>query len=161
MKLYKKIITNPNNDNSDDALNYDIGNNDAKNNNISDNSNKNIYGYNNKNDKYDDNDEYKLICSELLFANNFFSRLFGLIFKNLKNNQGFVIENCNSIHTFWMRYKIDLIFLNKNNEIVKLYESFKQFRLTPLIKNAVKVIELPVYTIKSNSLKKGDILKIS
>jgi hypothetical protein len=164
MKLYKKIITNPDNDNSDDALNYDIGNNNAKNRDIGDNFNNNNDKYNNGDNRYDDNEDnndYKLICSELLFADNFFSRLFGLIFKNLKNNQGFVIENCNSIHTFWMRYKIDLIFLNKNNEIVKLYESFKQFRLTPLIKNAVKVIELPVYTIKSNSLKKGDILKIS
>jgi len=122
MKLYKKIIT-------------DIANNNSNNN-------------------------YDLIVSELMFADNFFSKLFGLIFKNLNKNQGFVIENCNSIHTFWMRYKIDLVFLNKNNEVVKLYENFKQFRVTPLIKNAVKVIELPAGTIKNNFLQVGDILKI-
>jgi len=122
MKLYKKIITNIANNNS--------------------------------------NNNYDLIVSELMFADNFFSKLFGLIFKNLNKNQGFVIENCNSIHTFWMRYKIDLVFLNKNNEVVKLYENFKQFRVTPLIKNAVKVIELPAGTIKNNFLQVGDILKI-
>ena len=164
MKLYKKIITNPKNDSNNNVIYDDHGNNNAKNRDIGDNFNNNNDKYNNGDNRYDDNEDnndYKLICGELLFADNFFSRLFGLIFKNLKNNQGLVIENCNSIHTFWMRYKIDLIFLNKNNEIIKLYESFKQFRLTPLIKNAVKVIELPVYTIKNNSLKKGDILKIS
>ncbi|MCX6384712.1 MAG: DUF192 domain-containing protein [Actinobacteria bacterium] len=105
--------------------------------------------------------ESKIICSELLFACSFSDRLFGLIFKNLKENQGFVIENCNSVHTFWMRYKIDLVFLNKQNEIIRLYKSFKQFRMTPVIKYANKVIELPASTIESNLLKKGDTLKFS
>ena len=55
-------------------------------------------------------DNKELICDEIISAENFFERLFGLIFMNLKANQGFLINNCNSIHTFWMRYKIDLLF---------------------------------------------------
>ncbi|MCL4376902.1 MAG: DUF192 domain-containing protein [Actinobacteria bacterium] len=82
-----------------------------------------------------------------------------MIFKNLKDGQGFVIENCSSIHTFWMRYKIDLIFLDRKNKIIKLYENFKQFRFTPVIKNACKVIELPASTISNNFLRTGDELK--
>ncbi|MCL4376869.1 MAG: DUF192 domain-containing protein [Actinobacteria bacterium] len=113
-----------------------------------------ITGFNKNN-----NEDRKLICSELLFAENFSDRLFGLIFRNLEDNQGFVIENCNSIHTFWMRYKIDLIFLDRENKIIKLYENFKQFRFTPVIKNACKVIELPASTIKNNHLKTGEILR--
>ncbi len=101
-----------------------------------------------------------LVCSDLIFAKSFTDRLFGLIFRKIKNNQGFAIEGCNSIHTFWMRYKIDVVFLNKNSEIIKIYESLKQFRMTPVIKNVDCVIEFPESTINSFLLKTGDKLKI-
>ena len=100
-----------------------------------------------------------LICNELIFAENFRDRLFGLIFKNIKKGQGFVIKDCNSIHTFWMRYRIDAVFLNKNNEIIRLYESLKQFRMTTVTKGTCCVIEFPEFTIKDLSLKTGDKLK--
>jgi uncharacterized protein len=99
------------------------------------------------------------VCSEIRFATGFSDRLFGLIFKNIKNGKGFVINDCNSIHTFWMRYRIDVVFLNKDNEIIKLYENFKQFRMTPVIKNACYAIEFPEFTINNFSLKIGDKLK--
>ena len=99
------------------------------------------------------------VCDDLRFAESFLDRLFGLIFKNLKKGHGFAMMDCNSIHTFWMRYKIDVVFLDKNNEIIKLYESFKQFRMTPLIKGACCVIEFPECTIRDFSLKTGDRLK--
>ena len=99
------------------------------------------------------------VCYELRFAEGFTDRLLGLIFKNIKKGQGFAIRDCNSIHTFWMRYKIDVVFLNKNNEIIKLYESLKQFRMTPVIKGTYCVIEFPEFTIKDLSLKTGDKLK--
>lgn len=105
-------------------------------------------------------DNKELICDEIISAENFFERLFGLIFMNLKANQGFLINNCNSIHTFWMRYKIDLLFLDNNNEIIKIYENFRQFKITPVIKNADKVIEFPASTIKKKFLKIGDKLKL-
>lgn len=99
------------------------------------------------------------VCDELRFAAGFTDRLFGLIFKNIKKNQGFAIKGCNSIHTFWMRYRIDVVFLNKNNEIIRLYESLKRFRITPVIKDAYCVIEFPEFTIKDFLLKTGDKLK--
>jgi uncharacterized protein len=99
------------------------------------------------------------ICSELRFAISFKDRLFGLIFKNIKKGQGFVINDCNSIHTFWMRYKIDVVFLDKNNKIIKLYESFKPFRVTPVIKFSSCIIEFPEFAIKDLFLKTGDQLK--
>ena len=100
-----------------------------------------------------------LFCDNLRFAEGFSDRLFGLIFKNIKKGQGFAIKDCNSIHTFWMRYKIDVVFLDKNNVIIKLYESFKQFRVTSLIKAACCVIEFPEFTIKESLLKTGDKLQ--
>jgi len=99
------------------------------------------------------------VCDELRFASGFTDRLFGLVFKNIKKGQGFAIRDCNSIHTFWMRYKIDIVFLDKNNEIIRAYESLKQFRMTPIIKDACCVIEFPELTIKEFYLKTGDRLE--
>ena len=100
-----------------------------------------------------------LICSELRFAESFIERLFGLIFKKIKNGQGFAIKNCNSIHTFWMKYRIDVIFLDSDNKIIKQYESLKQFRITPVIKDACVIIEFPEFTIHNYMIKTGDRLK--
>ncbi|MHB1347417.1 MAG: DUF192 domain-containing protein [Candidatus Humimicrobiaceae bacterium] len=101
-----------------------------------------------------------LICGELIIAQSFIDKLFGLVFKTLKPGQGFVIRDCSSIHTFWMRYKIDVVFLNEKNEIIKLYESFRQSRITPVISKANCVIEFPETTINNYRLKTGDMLKI-
>ncbi|MCE5329815.1 DUF192 domain-containing protein [bacterium] len=79
------------------------------------------------------------IC--VLQAKSFRERLFGLIFKRLKGTEVFLIKNCNSVHTFWMFRKIDIIFLDQNNKVISLFKDFKTFRFTPFIKNAVCVIE--------------------
>lgn len=101
-----------------------------------------------------------LICSELIIAQSFIDKLFGLIFKTLKTGQGFAIRDCSSIHTCWMKYKIDVVFLNERYEIIKLYESFRQSRITPIINKANCVIEFPESTINNYLLKTGDMLKI-
>jgi len=74
-------------------------------------------------------------------AKSFKEKLFGLIFKRLKNDEIFLIKDCNSVHTFWMFRRIDIIFLDQNNKVISLFKDFKIFRFTPFIKKAVNVIE--------------------
>jgi uncharacterized membrane protein (UPF0127 family) len=103
----------------------------------------------------------ELVCDELNFAESFQDRLFGLVFKNIRKGQGFVITGCSSIHTFWMRYRIDTVFLDKDLKIIKAYESLGQFRITPAIKGAHYVIELPEFTVKGSGLKTGTQLRFA
>ena len=101
----------------------------------------------------------ELIAAEVIEANTFFDKLFGLITRRrLRDREGFLIENCNGIHTFWMRYSIDAVFLNKNNMVLAIYYNIKPFRATPFIKNACFVLELKSGTIEKTSLKAGDLL---
>lgn len=77
----------------------------------------------------------------------FKDRLFGLMFK--KNiNEYLLFEKCNSIHTFFMFDNIDVLFLDKNNKILKQVYNLKPWKICSC-KNAYKVIELPKNTIKS------------
>lgn len=101
----------------------------------------------------------EIIANNVIVANGFFGRLSGLILrKKLKDRQGLLIENCRSIHTIGMRYNIDTVFLNKNNEVIAVFQNVKPFRITPFIESASKVLELKSGTIKNTSLKVGDII---
>lgn len=79
-----------------------------------------------------ENKKYKLVQSsgevishEMVTATNIFSRMLGLMFsKDLPACDGFLISPCNSIHTFFMRYSLGVMFLDKNFKIVKVIYGF-------------------------------------
>lgn len=128
-------------------------------NNSSNNGDKSDYNkYNDSSScKKNNNTNLVLISDKIKLAEDFFSRLFGLIFKKeLINDEGLLFENCNSIHTLGMRYYIDVIFLNRSDEIIAIFHSLKPFRFTPFLNGASKVLEFKSGFIKSTSLKVGD-----
>lgn len=103
-----------------------------------------------------------LIADDVKVAKNFFTRTFGLIPKNaLKSGEGLVIKPCCSIHTFFMKFTIDVIFVNKKNEVIALYENVKPWRILPIHFSSHYVIELSAGEITSKCLKKGDLITIS
>lgn len=80
----------------------------------------------------------------LIKANTFFKRLKGLMFK--KNiTTGMFFPNCNSIHTFFMFDKIDIIMIDNCNKIVYLEKNVK--RKIIYKKEARHTIELPKNSI--------------
>lgn len=94
-------------------------------------------------------------------ADNFATRTIGLISKKeIFDGEGMVIKPCCSIHTFFMRFKIDVLFVNSKNEIVALYENVKPNRILPIHFNSEYVIELPPETISSKNIEKGDLLNM-
>lgn len=80
-------------------------------------------------------------------AKTFKERLFGLMFK--KNiNCGLLFKNCSAIHTFFMMNEIDVIALDKNDNILKIYKNVKPWRIIIAPKGTNKICELPKGTIK-------------
>ena len=65
-----------------------------------------------------------LICEKCICAESFFDRAKGLMFSDKipQGGDGMLISPCNSIHTFFMRYDLDIIFLNTNFEVIKIYD---------------------------------------
>lgn len=88
----------------------------------------------------------------IINANTFKLRLLGLM--NKKNiNYGILFKNCHSIHTFFMKEKIDIILLDNNYIVKYIYSNFNKNRI--LIKNNIKhIIELPQNTIDKSILNK-------
>ena len=89
-------------------------------------------------------------------ANSFFKRLFGLMGK--KNiTKGMFFPKTRSIHTFFMKENIDIIMIDKNNNIIYYQESVPKNKII-IKKKAYHTIELPNNSI--NNINLGDKLTI-
>ena len=90
-------------------------------------------------------------------ADSAVSRMVGLLNRSsFLDGEGLVITKCNSIHMFFMKFAIDCIFVDKNNQVVGLVENIKPFRLSRIFFNASYVIEVPVGVIKQSETQVGD-----
>lgn len=85
-----------------------------------------------------------------------FERLAGLLFRpKLMNGEGLLISKCNSVHSCFMRYAIDLIYLNQKYEVTKLVRNFEPFCFSLDFK-AKHVLELPAGEIDRLGVVLGD-----
>jgi len=91
-------------------------------------------------------------------AEGFMARGRGLMFKRgLSDDGGLVIEPCSSIHMFFMRFPLDVVYVGRDDRVVRIQEDIKPWRIGPLFtKGARYVIELPVGTIRRSATEVGD-----
>lgn len=98
-----------------------------------------------------------LICQNASLADTPLSRIVGLLKReSLSSDEGMVITHCRSIHMFFMRFAIDVIFIDKNSRIVGLVKSIKPFRMSPYFFKACSAIELAAGTIEKTKTLIGD-----
>ncbi len=101
-----------------------------------------------------------VLAQNVKVAQTYFSKLKGLMFiKEMKGMDGLIIEDCKSIHNMFVRFPIDVIFLNRDNQVVKVLRSFKPWRWSLIYFSAKRVLELPAQTAP-NDLVKGDQLEV-
>jgi uncharacterized membrane protein (UPF0127 family) len=68
-----------------------------------------------------------------------------------------VIDPCTSIHMFFMRFPIDVLYLDRENRVVRAQEGIRPWRVGPLYTRGAKyVIELPEGAIRSSRTQVGD-----
>lgn len=88
------------------------------------------------------------------------SRRKGLLGRDgLAEGEGLWIVPCEAVHTFWMRFPIDLIYLDRKHRVLKVRACVRPWRLSACLR-ARSVIELPVGAVKSSQTVRGDSLAI-
>jgi uncharacterized protein len=93
-------------------------------------------------------------------AQTLFSRLRGLLGRNgLAEGTGLHIQPCDSIHTFFMRFPIDVVFLDEEGRAVHLVHSIPPWRATRVYFSAQSVLELPAGTLARTGTQIGDRLR--
>lgn len=95
-------------------------------------------------------------------ARSFWRRGVGLMFRSaLPVGTGLVIDPCSSIHTFWMRFPIDVLYVDKDCTVLRADRAMKPWRIGPLIvRHGRLVIELPAGTIERTGTEPGDHLRL-
>ena len=76
------------------------------------------------------------------------------------SSDGLVLQGCNSIHTFFMRMPIDVVYLDKANKVLRADGAVKPWRVGPIVWKAKTVVELPAGTIERTGTKAGDLLQV-
>lgn len=96
----------------------------------------------------------QVIASKVVASSTFYSRAMGLMFMSKMDGfDGMLFEPGNSMHTCFMKFPIDIIFLNRKNEIVAIKKSMKPWRMTRIYFSSVKAIELKGGTLDSSIVK--------
>ncbi|MDR1952627.1 MAG: DUF192 domain-containing protein [Elusimicrobiota bacterium] len=101
--------------------------------------------------KVDDFYNIDVFCKmKIKTANSFFDKFFGFMFK--KNaDYAILFINCFSVHTFFMRFDIDVIFLDKKGNIVYIKKNVRPWRIVPPVRNAAHILEIPANLLKLRS----------
>ncbi len=85
-------------------------------------------------------------------------RFRGLMLRTeLPAGQGLLLTDCRSIHMFFMRFPIDLVYLDGGNRVVKIVHRIKPWRLS-LCMSARSVLEMPAGWARKIGLRVGDAL---
>ncbi|MEC5422968.1 DUF192 domain-containing protein [Virgibacillus sp. C22-A2] len=98
----------------------------------------------------------EVIAEDIKGAYTFWTRFKGLMLtKSMPEKTGLHISPCASIHTFFMKYSIDLIYLNKENKIVGIEEDLKPGKIGKRFSGAYSVVELPAGTFRNTPTFSG------
>jgi hypothetical protein len=95
-------------------------------------------------------------------ALSFWERTKGLLgTSSLDPEDGLLIQPCNSIHSFGMRYPFDAVFIDRNGNVLHTISRMKPNRMSRHVFGAHAVIELPAGTVESTSTTRGDVLRLT
>lgn len=99
------------------------------------------------------------LFSSVEMADGFFSRMKGLLGRqSLPVGKAILLTPCNSIHTLLMKFHIDVIFLSKNGEILKIVKDLSPNRFAFGGKNARSAIEMETGWFDWSALCISDVL---
>ena len=103
-----------------------------------------------------------LLAEEVFMAATPWLRMKGLLGKKmLAPGEALVIQPCNSIHTLFMQFAIDVLFLDRQNKVVAVISSLKPFRFSKIYFASYLAIELPIGPTSSTSTVVGDTILIT
>jgi uncharacterized membrane protein (UPF0127 family) len=106
------------------------------------------------------------IATNVKFASTFFARAFGLMGKKeLPAGEALFFKGsrsmpCNSIQTTFMRFPLDVVFLDPEMKVKSILRGLKPWRVTWPVNGAVTAIEMTSGSLNGKSIEVGDQLHV-
>jgi hypothetical protein len=92
-------------------------------------------------------------------ADTFLSRFIGLLGRSgLGVEEALLIKPCASIHTFFMRFPIDLVFLDKQNRVLRICTAVGPNRVRLGPRGTVSVLEVAEGNVRRTGIHLDDVL---
>lgn len=103
--------------------------------------------------------EGRLVVSHCEVADTLWARMVGLLGRrSLAPGQALWIEPCNSVHTFFMRFAIDVVFLDASGLVLKIYEGMAPWRASWMHWRAHVALELAAGEAARAGINPGEVL---
>ena len=78
----------------------------------------------------------------------------------LSQGEGLIIDPCSSVHMYWMRFSIDVIYVNKEHVVVGIDPALAPWHIGHFYKKVRYVVELPAGTFDASGIQVGDVLSL-
>ena len=110
--------------------------------------------------KLNNSSKQKTVVNKLEVANSFISRAVGLLGrKGLEEDQGLWIHRCRDIHSWFMRFTFDAVFVDSKLNVLAVHPNLKPWKFVMEFK-ADSVFELPAGCIQKSQIEVGDQLDV-
>ncbi len=104
---------------------------------------------------------HTLVATDVIKANTLWSRFWGLMGKpGLPKGQGLWIEPCCDIHSCFMRFPFDAVFVDRDHTVLHCIEAMVPWRISRFVRGGRAVLELPAGTIQQSQTQVGDRLML-
>ena len=101
------------------------------------------------------------LASNLEVADSVWRRFMGLMGRpDLPEGSGLCIRPCSSIHMFFMRFPIDVAFIDGDGRVVRAYHGIKPWRTTRVVFGAKAALELPAGTLARAGVREGSRISV-
>ena len=98
----------------------------------------------------------RVVCEQLLVATRPFTRMRGLLGRAaLPSDEGILLRPAGSVHTFFMRFPIDVVFLDREQVVVGIEPELVPWRASGR-RGATSVVELAAGECERRGLRVGD-----
>lgn len=75
---------------------------------------------------------------------------------SLKKGEGLILVGEKSIHTMFMSFPIDVVYVDQTETVIRTDENMVPYRLGPFVMKSAYILELPIGTIATTSTHVGD-----
>ena len=104
--------------------------------------------------------ERGIVCERCIVADNFWRRFLGLMGRSgIGPDEGLLLVGSPSIHTSFMKFPIDVLFLDRKKKVLKIRREMKQWRMAACFR-AHSVLELPAGIAQETGTVAGDQLEL-
>ncbi|MFZ4452905.1 DUF192 domain-containing protein [Salibacterium aidingense] len=83
-------------------------------------------------------------------------RIAGLMGKKSFSHAALVLPDCEQIHTAFMRFPIDVFFINREGHVLDLEKNLKPWRISKKVKQTSFILETAAGVTEPGSMRPGD-----